>query len=219
MSWSYRCYSGVKLVLDIGVIDTTTCKPFSNALVELWAGDYFVSCVLNCIMNFYIQQTLLAPMEVTNPLEESIRILSFVAVNSLALQALWSSLQSILDFIAAALPIFMSWFIKISRPIPTSTWYFLNFSNDGYLDAFLSSTFVSSSGSLSHIGQIFFDETWNTKVYATSPYTSNRQSRTLNSQDSILKGAGNSAYARYALLFTMHRPGCLRTCLPKVFEA
>ncbi|CAE6376874.1 unnamed protein product [Rhizoctonia solani] len=29
--------SGVNLVLDIGVMDTTTCTPLSNALVEIWA--------------------------------------------------------------------------------------------------------------------------------------------------------------------------------------
>ncbi|KAJ7815994.1 aromatic compound dioxygenase [Mycena olivaceomarginata] len=35
---------GVALTLDIGVLDTTTCKPLSNAMVELWGpnavGEY-----------------------------------------------------------------------------------------------------------------------------------------------------------------------------------
>ena len=37
-------FSGTTLILDIGVIDSTTCQPFSNALVEIWSanatGDY-----------------------------------------------------------------------------------------------------------------------------------------------------------------------------------
>ncbi|KAJ7828371.1 aromatic compound dioxygenase [Mycena olivaceomarginata] len=32
---------GVALTLDIGVLDTTTCKPLSNAMVELWGRKIF----------------------------------------------------------------------------------------------------------------------------------------------------------------------------------
>ena len=31
--------SGVKLILDIGVRDVTTCKPLPNAFVEIWGGE------------------------------------------------------------------------------------------------------------------------------------------------------------------------------------
>jgi protocatechuate 3,4-dioxygenase beta subunit len=31
--------SGVDLVLDVGVVDTTTCEPLSNAFVEIWAAN------------------------------------------------------------------------------------------------------------------------------------------------------------------------------------
>jgi hypothetical protein len=31
-------FRGVKLFLDIGVLDTTTCKPLENVFVELWNG-------------------------------------------------------------------------------------------------------------------------------------------------------------------------------------
>lgn len=63
----------------------------------------------------------------------------------------------------------------------------------------ISSQLVSSAGSLVHIGQFFFDEAWNTRVYATTPYTTNNQQRTLNSQDGILQqqaGGGNNAYVK-----------------------
>lgn len=51
-------------------------------------------------------------------------------------------------------------------------------------------TLVSDAGSVNHIGQFFFEESWNDKVFAEEPYKSNTQIRTLNSQDGILQGAG-----------------------------
>jgi protocatechuate 3,4-dioxygenase beta subunit len=34
-------HSGVELILDIGVLDISTCKPLKNVFVEIWAGKYF----------------------------------------------------------------------------------------------------------------------------------------------------------------------------------
>jgi len=59
-------------------------------------------------------------------------------------------------------------------------------------------TFVSSSGSVLHIGQFFFQEEWNDKVYATSPYTENTNKRTYNDEDKTVDDSedadGNSAF-------------------------
>jgi hypothetical protein len=51
-----------------------------------------------------------------------------------------------------------------------------------------------------HNGQLFFDEAWNDKVFATSPYNTNTQQRTLNAQDGILaqqSADGNNAYVEW----------------------
>jgi len=59
------------------------------------------------------------------------------------------------------------------------------------------STLISHSGTVLHIGQFFFNETWNDKVFAVAPYTNNKNSRTLNEADSILQqenADGNNAY-------------------------
>ena len=61
------------------------------------------------------------------------------------------------------------------------------------------STLVSHSGSLVHVGQAFLNESWNDEVFNTSPYTSNKNQRTTNAQDSILPSAfqnGFNAYVR-----------------------
>lgn len=44
-------------------------------------------------------------------------------------------------------------------------------------------TLVSHSGSLKHVGQMFFKESWNDKVLANPPYSENKARRTLNKQD------------------------------------
>ena len=62
------------------------------------------------------------------------------------------------------------------------------------------STLVSHSGTLVHVGQTFFNESWNDEVFKTSPYSSNKHNRTLNSEDTILGSAfqnGYNAYTRY----------------------
>jgi len=59
-----------------------------------------------------------------------------------------------------------------------------------------SRTIVSSSGSLVHIGQLFFEQTLNTQVYAISPYSTTTGAITTNAQDSIFaqeNSNGNNA--------------------------
>lgn len=62
------------------------------------------------------------------------------------------------------------------------------------------STFVSGTGSLNHIGQFFFDETWNDRVFASYPYNTNTVPRTLNSRDWIMQQAGAGAIVKLQYL-------------------
>ncbi|KAJ3526920.1 hypothetical protein NMY22_g9976 [Coprinellus aureogranulatus] len=61
-------------------------------------------------------------------------------------------------------------------------------------------TLLSSAGSVNHIGQFFFDEVWNDRVFARAPYNTTRQPRTLNSQDFILIMAGRSSFVNLQYL-------------------
>ncbi len=54
----------------------------------------------------------------------------------------------------------------------------------------------------SHVGQVFFDQDLITQVEATSPYSENTQTLTLNSEDSILASEAESVdpFVEYILL-------------------
>ncbi|CAA7257447.1 unnamed protein product [Cyclocybe aegerita] len=167
---------GVKLVLDVGVIDTTTCRPFTNAFVELWAanstgvyGGYGAGGNVK-------KDTFLRGGHFTNA-------------------------QGIVELTTS----YPGFYQGRTAHIHTMVHKNSQQQNNGYgtffqiavvADPFflVHSTIISASGTLTHIGQFFFDESWNDKVYTTSPYTLNTQRRTLNSQDGILRSAGDAAF-------------------------
>ncbi|KAF7889157.1 hypothetical protein EAF00_009457 [Botryotinia globosa] len=55
-------------------------------------------------------------------------------------------------------------------------------------------------GVISHIGQMFFDQDLITQVEAVSPYSTNNQPTTLNSEDSVLVDASSDPMINYSLL-------------------
>ncbi|POM65114.1 Putative extracellular dioxygenase [Phytophthora palmivora] len=60
-----------------------------------------------------------------------------------------------------------------------------------------------SGGSVVHVGQFFFDDSLITKVEAVTPYSTNKQALTSNSNDKVLKEAAATGYdpiMNYALL-------------------
>ena len=59
---------------------------------------------------------------------------------------------------------------------------------------------ISSSGTLMHVGQIFYEEDLLTQVLATSAYTNTTETRTLNADDTILSSAVGTAMAETSLL-------------------
>jgi len=52
---------------------------------------------------------------------------------------------------------------------------------------------VHVSGQTIHTGQVFFDESLNDAVYATSPYDEKSGNRTLNDQDGIYSQGGSAS--------------------------
>lgn len=41
--------SGLEFVLDVGLMDITTCKPLANTMVEVWAGECYLSWPEICL--------------------------------------------------------------------------------------------------------------------------------------------------------------------------
>jgi hypothetical protein len=68
---------------------------------------------------------------------------------------------------------------------------------------FRHSTLISRAGTVVHNGQLFFDEDWNDRVFATQPYTDNAHKRTFNKDDILLEDQsadGNNAFLDLELL-------------------
>ncbi|CAE6436754.1 unnamed protein product [Rhizoctonia solani] len=141
--------SGVKLVLDIGVMDTRTCTPLPAALVELWAcnatGAYG----------------------------------GFTTSSRLSDKFTWlrGGSETNANGVVELTTIYPGFYTGRTIHIHTMIHTGWTKSTNG--------TIVSKSGSLRHIGQLFFQESLNDRVLALSPYTSTNQRRTLNTQDGI----------------------------------
>lgn len=71
-----------------------------------------------------------------------------------------------------------------------------------HLNATLFSNNTITGGTISHVGQLFFDQTFITSVEATAPYSTNTQTLTKNSADSIMaqEAATSDPVLEYVLL-------------------
>jgi protocatechuate 3,4-dioxygenase beta subunit len=165
--------SGIKLVLDIGVIDTTTCKPFTGALVELWAAN---------ATGAYGGYT---------PGGGNVHEDTFLRGGD------FTNSQGMVEITT----LYPGYYTGRTAHIHAMVHKNIKQASNG--------TFISSTGTLTHIGQFFFEESWNDKVYATSPYTTGTHRRTLNSQDRTLEKAGASAFVSLQYLGSSLSDGLL----------
>jgi len=96
-----------------------------------------------------------------------------------------------------ALHTFTSWFTRTGPNLLTGLCTYYVWIQPTQTKHWRFSALVSHSGTLVHIGQIFFPETWNDQVYQTSPYNSNTNPRTMNDQDMFLTEAFQNGYNAY----------------------
>ncbi|KAF9793388.1 Intradiol ring-cleavage dioxygenase [Thelephora terrestris] len=154
---------GVTLVMDFGVMDTSTCTPINNAFVEIWHANATGSYGGYSTNNFDSSETFL--------------------------RGGWYTDSNGIAELTTVYPGYYTGRTPHVHIMVRTNW---TESANG--------TLVSHSGSLVHIGQMFFNESWNDEVFATSPYTEDKNDRTLNSQDSILSSAFQSGYNAYTSL-------------------
>ncbi|KAJ3914563.1 Intradiol ring-cleavage dioxygenase [Lentinula edodes] len=159
---------GIPMTLDIAVIDVTTCKPMENVLVEIWAAN------ATGIYSGY--SAMIGGGPPAQPLSRNETFLRSGAPTSA-------------DGLVELVTIYPGFYAGRTAHIHTMIHMNWERSDNG--------TFVSTSGNLLHVGQFFFEERWNDKVYATSPYTENTNKRTYNDQDGQMNDSedpnGNSA--------------------------
>ncbi|KAK0219143.1 aromatic compound dioxygenase [Armillaria fumosa] len=182
--------SGIQLVLDIGVLDTTTCEPLSNAFVEIWAAN------ATGFYGSYGSTSGGPPVERRqgpgSPVGGAGGGSQVMARNETFLRG---GLATDDAGITELITIYPGYYTGRTAHIHTMVHLNWESSENG--------TLISHAGSLVHIGQFFFDEDWNDQIYAIDPYTTTTQNRTYNEQDSILQeenSNGNSPYVGLELL-------------------
>ncbi|KAK7455849.1 hypothetical protein VKT23_010886 [Stygiomarasmius scandens] len=196
--------AGIQLVLDVGVLDINTCQPLEDIFVEICAAN------ATGVYSGYAA-TLggdLPPLPTSTESAGS-------APSDFPGSGLSNSLERNETFLRGGLPTNQNGIVELVTVYPgycegrTAHIHAMFHSN---WTASPNGTIVSHAGSLLHIGQIFFNESWNNQVYATTPYNANTNNRTLNSEDSIFdeqNAGGNNAFMELELLDEMIEEGVL----------
>ncbi|KIY43498.1 aromatic compound dioxygenase, partial [Fistulina hepatica ATCC 64428] len=153
---------GTPLVLDLGVIDVTTCEPLPNAFVEIWHSN---------ATGFY------SSYPATQGGADLARSILFLR-GGYATNA-----EGATEFVT----IYPGY--TEGRANHINAMVHLNWEKAE------NGTIISHSGSVVHIGELFFDEDWNNKILSLYPYTLNTNSRTANDDDDNFTQANSDGYS------------------------
>ncbi|TFK55283.1 aromatic compound dioxygenase [Heliocybe sulcata] len=195
--------SGVPFIMDIGVLDVTTCTPLSNAFVELWHAN------ATGVYGGYPATLGGPPASDSDAASDSSSGSASSSAsaaptggaggpgggrggspaylrNETFLRGGYTTNENGVVEIASIWPGFYE-----GRTPHVHTFVHLNWemSDNG--------TLVSDAGNLAHIGQFFMDDSWSDQVFAVAPYTENTNNRTYNTEDGILSeenADGNNAF-------------------------
>ncbi|KAK7025320.1 hypothetical protein VNI00_016102 [Paramarasmius palmivorus] len=217
---------GVTLVLDIGVLDVDTCTPLDDVFVEIWAAN------ATGVYSGYSASSggggggeggsggppsssmsagasgAEASMTMSMPSDGGMGGggmgggSAAMARNETFLRGGYTTGSGGVVELTTIYPGFYT-----GRTAHIHTMIHMNYSTNA------NGTLSSHAGTLLHIGQMFFNESWNDQVYALSPYTENTQNtRTLNDADDILETEntdGNNAYLDLEMLGSTIEDGVL----------
>lgn len=186
---------GVKLTLDIGVLDTITCQPLENVFVELWSAN--ATGIYGSYGSTLSDRP--GPPPGGPPHRGSPgrggggpRGSPPLVRNETFLRGGW---QTDKNGIVELITIFPGFYAGRAPHIHTMVHKDWEVNENG--------TLMSHAGTVIHNGQFFFHELWNDIVLADQPYTENKNKRTLNKDDHILdeeNADGNNAFLELELL-------------------
>lgn len=208
---------GVTLILDIGVIDIETCLPLSNAFVELWNAN------ATGVYGGYPATLGGGGGNGNGPMPSTAPISSMAAPSGNGSMGAMptgtpggpggngggmtsTSLQRNETFLRGGYYTNSEGIVEITTIYPGfysgRTPHMHTMVHMDWEEA-ANGTLISHAGTVSHIGQFFFNETWNDLVFSTSPYDDNTNERTYNDADSILEeenADGNNAFIDLVLI-------------------
>ncbi|KAF2704600.1 aromatic compound dioxygenase [Pleomassaria siparia CBS 279.74] len=164
---------GVPLTFDVQIIDTNTCKPISDVALEAWyANSTGVYGGVTASGNGNSGDQT----NLDNPMLRGIQ---------------FSDADGIVQFSG----VFPGHYTGRTAHIHVLSHHNVVTSDKSY------GTIVTG-GTISHVGQLFFDQSLITSVEQLSPYSTNRQTLTTNAQDGILAGeaATTDPVLNYVLL-------------------
>lgn len=204
---------GILLELDIGVIDTSTCQPLPDALVEIWhcnaTGQYSGFSTTNAGstggtgggMSMSLDQSMTASGTDGGPAASASGSAGAPGAGGDGAGGVQSSsMTDSYNFLRGGWPtnangivtfntIYPGFYTGRTIHIHTMVHTNITYNSNG--------TYTSRSGSLVHVGQMFFDDALSDKVVALSPYTSTSMTRQLNAADSILAQENSNGYSAY----------------------
>ncbi|KAH8915285.1 aromatic compound dioxygenase [Atractiella rhizophila] len=191
---------GLPLILDLGIMDTTTCSPLSDALVELWhcntTGYYAGFTGLTSTTPGGddgapgdIPGNGTAPGNGTGPPPGGPGGSQAMTDQETFLRGAWvTGGGGVVEMTSVYPGYYTGRTAHIHLMVHTN--YTVN--SNG--------TISSHAGTLLHIGQLFFDDAVNDQVFALSPYNTSQQSRTRNDEDGILSQQNSDGYSGFVSL-------------------
>ncbi|KAG8816478.1 hypothetical protein FRC17_000324 [Serendipita sp. 399] len=199
---------GILLELDIGIIDTSTCQPLPNALVEIWhanaTGQYsgFSTTTTTTGGGGGGGGAMPSGGGGGSPPTESGTAGAGGetggggggGVQSSAMTDGYNFLRGgwptndagIVTFTSVYPGFYTGRTVHIHTMVHTNITYNTN-----------NGTFTSRSGTLVHIGQMFFTDELSNQVMALAPYSQTTMTRTYNADDSILAQENSNGYSGY----------------------
>lgn len=199
---------GILLELDIGVIDTSTCQPLPNALVEIWncnaTGQYSgfhtsTESTGSTGSSMSMSGGGAAPSSGSGGATPSGGGSGAapsgggggggMSVKTDGYNFLRGGWQTNENGIVTFNTIFPGFYTGRTIHMHTMVHQNITYNSNG--------TYTSRSGSLVHVGQMFFEETLADQVMALSPYSGNTMTRTRNAADSIMAQENSAGYSAY----------------------
>ncbi|CAE6437573.1 unnamed protein product [Rhizoctonia solani] len=200
---------GVDLVLDIGVMDVTTCQPLDQALVEIWhcnaTGHYsgFTGANMsgggggNGSVPSGNSTAPTGSMSLPTGTESS----SAMPTGAPGGGGGSTSMTDQLSFLRGGYATDSAGMVEFSTKYPGfytgRTVHIHTMIHTNYSVA-TNGSIVSHAGTVRHIGQLFFDDTLNEKIVSQGVYANTTESRTYNDEDSILDSENADGYNAYA---------------------